>query len=45
MATFGRLTDMVNKGLDLDSSGLFFHIFNDKGTHEYIIFLNHSLEK
>ena len=40
MATFGRLTDFVNKGLDLENSGVFFHVFSLDYVQQYIILQN-----
>ena len=40
MATFGRLTDLVNNGLRLEDSGLFFRVFDQKEVKAYIVYLN-----
>lgn len=40
MATFGRLTDLVNNGLGLEESGLFFRVFDQKEVKAYIVYLN-----
>lgn len=40
MATFGRLTDLVNRGLKLNDSGLFFHVFSQDYIQQYIILQN-----
>jgi hypothetical protein len=44
MATFGRLTDFVNKGLDLNKSNVFFHVFSRKDVQEFIVFLNTNIQ-
>ena len=40
MATFGRLTKLVNRGLELNNSGLFFRVFSQKETEMFIVYLN-----
>ena len=40
MATFGRLTDLVKNGLELENSGLFFHVFSEDYVKQYIILQN-----
>lgn len=40
MPDFGRLTDFVNRGLNLDDTGLFFYVFSRDFVEEYIIYLN-----
>ena len=40
MATFGRLTDLVKNGLELDNSGLFFRVFDQNHTKIFIVYLN-----
>lgn len=40
MATFGRLTDLVENGLALKRSRLFFYVFSQSRTQDFIIELN-----
>lgn len=44
MATFGRLTDFVNNGLELQNSRLFFHVFSKSDVQNFIIFLNTNIQ-